>query len=345
VKYYVTSGCSFSNDTVTWSTHLKRYIIENELGECYNYGSGGGGIDWTRRSTMQGVLNLLNNGVSNNDIKVIVSWPWRNEWEQPICLSDEETKSFLENKEYQTKFGMANRVYGFNFDKIGFKHIMKETMFESEYLFKYLVSYDDETWWTRCGEYRYNPLIKALFQSREDEYFDGLRVMEYYESILSLQMFLETNSIDYTFFAVKNIQRVTTYKTWEECFKWDKSSEFVTSLDCDCKDCNSARNNGWKGQYKRLISPNLINQKMVYEEYPFIKLIYDQIDWDKWWCYKSDVNDFGGTTECVAEQCDIFSYHNKMEDGILIEHPSFHAWKDWFDNYLHSHLKNKGIVI
>ena len=51
---------------------------------------------------------------------VRVSWPWRNEWEQPVCLSDEETKSFLENKECQTKFGMANRVYGFNFDKIGF---------------------------------------------------------------------------------------------------------------------------------------------------------------------------------------------------------------------------------
>ena len=43
MKYYVTSGCSYSNETNTWSVHLKKYIIENELGECYNFGSGGGG--------------------------------------------------------------------------------------------------------------------------------------------------------------------------------------------------------------------------------------------------------------------------------------------------------------
>ena len=42
MKYYVTSGCSYSNETNTWSFHLKRYIVENGLGECYNYGSGGG---------------------------------------------------------------------------------------------------------------------------------------------------------------------------------------------------------------------------------------------------------------------------------------------------------------
>ena len=81
MKYYVTSGCSYSNETNTWSVHLKKYIIENELGECYNFGSGGGGIDWTRRSIMQGVLDLLGSGVSNDDIKVIVSWPWRKKQE------------------------------------------------------------------------------------------------------------------------------------------------------------------------------------------------------------------------------------------------------------------------
>ena len=31
MKYYVTSGCSYSNETNTWSVHLKKYIIENEL--------------------------------------------------------------------------------------------------------------------------------------------------------------------------------------------------------------------------------------------------------------------------------------------------------------------------
>jgi len=73
-------------------------------------------------------------------------------------------------------------------------------------------------------------------------------------------------------------------------------------------------------------------------------LIYDQINWNKWWSYKSDVNDFGGTTECVSEQCDIFAYHHDM-DGVLISHPNHHAWKDWFDNYLHLHLKNKGMIV
>ena len=72
-KYYVTSGCSFSNETNTWSLHLKKYIIENELGECYNFGSGGGGIDWTRRSIMQGVLDLLNTGDLFN-LNIIFCW-------------------------------------------------------------------------------------------------------------------------------------------------------------------------------------------------------------------------------------------------------------------------------
>ena len=59
--------------------------------------------------------------------------------------------------------------------------------------------------------------------------------------------------------------------------------------------------------------------------------------------YKSDVNDFGGTSECIAEQCDIFEYHNNMGD-TLIGHPNNHAWKSWYDKFLKPHLIKIGMI-
>jgi hypothetical protein len=334
LNYFVTSGCSFANETNTWSVHLKNDLINKSI--CHNYGSGGAGVDWTRRSIMNGVLELIEKGVPTKDIKVIVSWPWRNEWEQPVYLSEGETEKLQESI---TKHGTEYRISHTQYDKIGFKLNSDIT----KYLFKYLVSYDKKTWWTRCGNHRYDDLIKNLHRYRADNYDLGLQFMDYYESILSLQMFLETNSIHYTFFAVKNIQRITTFETWEKSFVWDDKSEFIKKLKCDCGECTQAVNEGWKGQHKRIISPKLIDKEFVYEKYPFLKLIYNQIKWENWWSYKSDVNDFGGTSECIAEQCDIFEYHNNMGD-ILIGHPNNHAWKSWYDKFLKPHLIKIGMI-
>ena len=62
MKHIVTSGCSFSEDTHTWSTFVRLYSEEyhpSEKIKVWNYGCGSRGNIWIRRSISSKVFDLL----------------------------------------------------------------------------------------------------------------------------------------------------------------------------------------------------------------------------------------------------------------------------------------------
>ena len=101
MKLYVTSGCSFSENKPgtpgTWTTQLSNYINEHQIGKAYNFGMGGAGVDWAYRTIQYGVMDLLNGGIDNKDIKVVVNWPFRTTWDIPIQLTGQELNNIKKN--------------------------------------------------------------------------------------------------------------------------------------------------------------------------------------------------------------------------------------------------------
>ena len=69
--HLVTSGCSFSdNHTQKWP----HYLAANLGARLYNRGQQSCGNDWIRRTAIYQCEELLNSGVSPNDILVVVMW-------------------------------------------------------------------------------------------------------------------------------------------------------------------------------------------------------------------------------------------------------------------------------
>ena len=156
--------------------------------------------------------------------------------------------------------------------------------------------------------------------------------LDCYETIFLLQLFLENKNIDYVFFSLLNMKRY--HPRWSNEVNWDKNSKFSKSFDCDCQVCQHISEK-WPGQYEYCIGPNYIEQPLITEKLPHVKLFYDQIDWDKWWFYKSDKTDFGGCFEYIIENCKFFFYKSEQQKIVPGgQHPNRHAWEKFFNNCL-----------
>jgi len=73
-KHLVTSGCSFSDNVIhvggRWPHHLANALDAN----LYNRGQGSAGNDWISDSVIYQAQKLLNQGISFEDIIVVVCW-------------------------------------------------------------------------------------------------------------------------------------------------------------------------------------------------------------------------------------------------------------------------------
>lgn len=342
MKLYVTSGCSFSENKPgtpgTWTTQLSNYINEHQIGKAYNFGMGGAGVDWAYRTIQYGVMDLLNGGIDNKDIKVVVNWPFRTTWDIPIQLTGQELNNIKKNT-LLLKESRSDQSYGikrWNFDKFD----ILDGYTNKEDFLSHLVSYDKQNWFT-CIDLleKLRNLLKIESESINDRNLESSLIVDlnYYETILNLQFFLNNYNIDYVFFSILNIKRY--HPEWTPEIIWDKKSKFLKSLGCDCEVCmgieNKPRPNRWLGQYEYCIAPNYIEQPLITEKLPHVKLFYDQIDWDKWWFYKSDKTDFGGCFEYIIENCKFFFYKSEQQKIVPGgQHPNRHAWEKFFNNCL-----------
>ena len=100
-KYLVTSGCSFSSNThKTWP----RYLATSLSLELFNWGSNGCGNHWISRSAIYQADSLLRQGVSAEEILLVVMWS-----------SIDRSSMFISQQETGQFFNLVNRHMPVNF--------------------------------------------------------------------------------------------------------------------------------------------------------------------------------------------------------------------------------------
>lgn len=346
MKHIVTSGCSFSEDTHTWSTFVRLYSEEyhpSEKIKVWNYGCGSRGNFWIRRSISNKVFDLLQEGVNPSDIYAIASWSTSSRIETPFDHTkwpiDPDMGNFDPSDE--TKPGRGLERFG---------EVRYHRYLVSDFASKFHdgSSYDGgETFWTCCHPTVYKTHEEEMLKFNQHKYASSLEIINYYDQILFLQNYLDVNKVNYMFMSMRNLRQnifgddsLSNEDWWCKQFKWNEDSKFEIN-NCKCSHCEDYRRNGhWlKPQYSRMITPNVKECPMIEESLPHLKPTIKQINWDKFWFYKNERNDYGGNLEWTHENTDFCSPNPEPH------HPMPHSWLEFFWNILKPRLEKDKVYV
>lgn len=323
MKYIVTSGCSFTRQyrrvgiTGTAEDFMEDcltmwrwpHFIQKEYPEykVLNYGNPTNDNAVILQSTIYGVNKLLKEGVPPSDIKVIVQW---STWSR--------NSAFISKEKQIEKNYFLNRKFVKERDKNTYP------IFED---FAHVNDFIDEGK-TYPGEYGYyilsggymTPHVKIESIHYFEEYLKYVlsaeeRMLEYFNNILFLQYFCKSNNIDYKCFTIHN----------NFSLKYTEREGFP-----QFKPKNSKKDDSWHVVMEKYIPDTWENDmKYKYEDKPYIKYLYDLIDFDKFWFYeKENLTKFGGQVEWAIQNYDI----NEVSDDKDFPNIIWHEYRTYWDN-------------
>jgi len=299
MKYIVTSGCSFTRQyrrigiTGTADDFMDDSIsqwkwphfIQSEYPDykVLNYGNPTNDNAVIAKSIMYGVSELIKSGVSTSDIKVIVQWSGWSRNSVFISKEKQKEKNYFLNKEF-IKERDKDR-YPINED---FAHINDFINVPKNYI-------GEHGYFVLSGGY-HNDHVKTKSKEYFEDYVDHVfsvdeRMIEYLNNILLIQYFCKANGIDYTCFTMHN----------------NFSKDYV----------NEDRFPMWKPDNSKLSEANhVVNEKYIpitwfnddkiqFEDKPYIKYLFDMVDFSKFWFYKEEgVTKYGGQVEWSIKKYD-----------------------------------------
>ena len=323
MKYIITNGCSFTRqyrrigitgdeydfmeDCFTqwrWPHFIQKEYPDFKV---INYGNPTNDNSVILQSTIYGIDKLLKQGVSPSDIKVIVQW---STWSR--------NSAFISKQKQIEKKSFLNRNFVKERDKNlyplfeDFAHINDFINIPKKY----------------PGEHGYYILSGGYMASHIKipaiKYFDGYvdhvfsaeeRMMEYFKNILFLQYYCKSNGIDYKCFTIHN--NFSLDYTESEMFPPFKPSE-------------SKKDSSWHVVMEKYIPTTWDNDiKNQFENKPYIKYLYDLIDFDKFWFYeKEGITKFGGQVEWSIQNYDI----NEVSDDADFPNLIWHEYRTYWDN-------------
>jgi len=275
MKYIVTSGCSFTrqyrrigitgneydfmNDAISqwkWPHFIQKEYPDYKV---LNYGNPTNDNAVIAKSILYGVNKLLKEGVSTENIKVIVQWSG---WSRNSAFISKQKQ--IENNYFLNKEFVAERDkdrWPINED---FAHINDFINEPKKYI-------GEHGYFILSGGY-HNGHVKAKV------------MIEYLQNILLIQYFCKANGIECKFFTMHN----------------NFSADYVTEDRFPLwKPVGSSNSEAWFVVNKKFIPSTWENDnKVQFENSPYIKYLFDMVDFEKFWFYKEDgLTKYGGQVE------------------------------------------------
>jgi hypothetical protein len=300
MKHIITSGCSFtrqwrrpgiSGDEYDFmkdivSQHKWPHFIQKEYPnyKVINYGNPTNDNSVIVDSTIYGITKLLKENIKPEDIKVIVQWSG---WSRSSFFISKEKQ--IENPLYYLNKDYVKKLHKNFEEKVQhFAHVNDFINEEKKYIGEhgyYILS---------GGYYGGGAHIKA----RAIEFFNDFvehilsaeeRMLQYFKSILLLQSFCNERNIDYKCFTMHN----------------------NFSFDYTDKDAFPSFGENVDPAYEVVMNKTIPitwdgDLTYNYENKPYLKYLYDLIDFNKFWFYKEEgVTMYGGQSEWAIKKFDI----------------------------------------
>lgn len=292
MKYIVTSGCSFTrqyrrigitgneydfmNDAISqwkWPHFIQKEYPDYKV---LNYGNPTNDNAVIAKSILYGVNKLLKEGVSTENIKVVVQWSG---WSRNSAFISKQKQ--IENNYFLNKEFVAERDkdrWPINED---FAHINDFINEPKKYI-------GEHGYFILSGGY-HNGHVKAKAKEYFEDYVDHIfsaeeRMIEYLQNILLIQYFCKANGIEYKCFTMHN----------------NFSADYVTEDRFPLwKPVGSSNSEAWFVVNKKFIPSTWENDnKVQFENSPYIKYLFDMVDFEKFWFYKEDgLTKYGGQVE------------------------------------------------
>jgi hypothetical protein len=292
MKHIVTAGCSFTRQfrrigiTGTAEDFMDDAIsqwkwphfIQSEYPDykVYNYGNPTNDNEVIAKSILYGVKKLLDAGVPTSDIKVIAQWSG---WSRSSYFVSSEKQK--QNNYYLNKSFIKERDkdrYPINEE---FAHINDFIDVDKKYVGEY-------GYFILSGGY-HNDHVKAKAKEFFTDYVEHImsadeRMIQYLQSILLIQYFCKANNIDYKCFTMHNN------------FSFDYVNEDRFPL---WKPENTTQSEAYHVVNNKFIPPTWDNDsKIQFENNPYVKYLFDMVDFDKFWFYNEEgVTKYGGQVE------------------------------------------------
>jgi hypothetical protein len=321
MKYIVTSGCSFTrqyrrigitgtaddfmDDCLTmwrWPHFIQKEYPEFKV---LNYGNPTNDNSTILQSTIYGVEKLLKNGVSPNDIKIIIQWSDWSRHSAFISKDKQKEKNYFLNKEFVKERDKNTYPLMENF-----AHVNDFIDVEKNYI----------------GEHGYFILSGGYHAShvnvRSIDYFDDYvdhvfspdeRLIEYFKNILFLQYYCKSNGIDYKCFTMHN----------NFSLEYTEDAPFP-----QFRPNGSKKDSSWHIVMEKYIPVTWSSDlKYQYEDRPYVKYLYDLIDFGKFWFYeKENITKFGGQVEWCIKNYDINEVSDDEDFPNIIWHEYRTTW-------------------
>lgn len=316
MKHLVTCGCSFTragrlNIDVTSDNFLKEdtagggessenyyyphwmQIFNPEI-KVINLGNVTNDNQVIARTIMYKIEKLKKQGISTDDISVIVQWSsfYRNSYfispskikENPKLKQPQHRErwnddyahinDFVEEKDSIGENGYYFLSGGYGMDHV--KNPMKEFAYQN---LGYLHSYEE-------------------------------RLLCFLETIIMLQLYLKSNGIKYKMFNISN-NFSDTYVL--NCIDGGGFPQFKPA---------GGKYNQMYEIIKNKYIPNTWNDKMKYFNNPYLKHYWDMIDWDGFWFYEEDnLHKYGGVIEWAIRNFNIDDSNRdtKFRNALFLE--------------------------
>lgn len=292
MKYVVTSGCSFSrqfrrvgitgdeydfmDDAISqwkWPHFIQKEYPNYKV---INYGNPTNDNDVIAKSILYGVQKLLKDGVDTSDIKVIVQWSGWSRSSAFISKNKQKQNNYFLNKEFVREF--HKNTYPITED---FAHINDFINEPKKYI-------GEHGYFILSGGY-HNGHVKAKVKEYFDDYVEHVfsadeRMMEYLQNILLIQYFCKSHGIDYKCFTMHN-NFSKEYREDDRFPMW--------------KAAGSDKSEAWYVVNKKFIPSTWdSDNKIQFENSPYVKYLFDMVDFSKFWFYKQQgITKYGGQVE------------------------------------------------
>jgi hypothetical protein len=284
-KYVVTSGCSFTrqyrrvgltgNEYDFMDDHISQWkwphFIQKQFPdyEVSNYGNPTNDNAVIANSILYGVDKLLKNGVLASDIKVVVQWSG---WSRNSAFISQKKQNEMGYQLYPDPKTAKEDDYAHIND---FINVPKKYAGEHGY-FILAGGYHATHVGVKSIDY-FDEYVKHVFSADE-------RMIEYLKNILLVQHFCKLHNIEYKCFTMHN-NFSKDYVNDEGFPKWRPE--------------NTDKNEAYHVVYNNYIPITWQSDLTpLFENNPYVKYLYDMVDFDKFWFYeKENVTKYGGQVE------------------------------------------------
>lgn len=320
MKYLINTGCSYGVMFRSFKEFTKGNDTEFNVIDlhCDSHGA-----EYQQRSIISTISDLLSKGIPTSDIYVIV------EWSQPnrllIELPQENSKYILDdNDNSEGSFLLNNKFERLNDGDYIKKYkslnvIMGDRVYINPDLNDFS-EYDKEN----------RNYLEAFKETSGLSYKSIDRLETYLTNILTLQSFLKSNGIEYTFFLMNN-----TFEGYSDDYS------HVTSTS------NKQTSKGL--QQDTPILPMMDMLIHIEDFSTYLKNIWNLIDMDGFVFYKTNGITYGGIDEYAIERFGHIAYTSSAnewdipDDGYITSfgaHPHDSVYIDFFKEYIYDRIKH-----